>query len=240
MLNNKKIIIFTAHPDDHICCAGTVMYLKDLGFKAVEVVFTGGENSMWLNSSLNNKKINKEELKNHRKTEILKASKLIGIEKTIFLGLTDGNVARSPEVLEKLVEIIRKERPQIAISLNPNDSHYDHKQVGKITSEAIEMASWQNAKELGKTHRVALFLYMEGTLFGRNDILVDISKYAKKKEKVAIVYSSQITKEEKKMLEAMNVYRGFYKGAASAEAFEIAEGLSVYFNELFDIFKNIR
>lgn len=235
---NKKVILFTAHPDDHLCCAGTIMYLNDLGFTATEVVFTGGENSMWLGNFGGGKEINKEELKNRRKTEILKASKLIGIEKTIFLGLPDGNVARSPEVLEKLVEIIREERPQIAISINPKDSHHDHKQVGKIASEAIERASWQNVKELGKTHRIALSLYMEGILFGRNDILVDISKYVEKKNKAVSVYNSQITKEEKKMLEAMNVYRGFYKGSVSAEAFEIAEDLPVYFNELFDFFKN--
>lgn len=237
--DNKKVIIFTAHPDDHLCCAGTIMYLKDLGFTATEIVFTGGENSMWLeNSKVNNKEINKEELKNHRKIEILKASKLIGIEKTIFLGLPDGNVARSPEILEKLVEIIREERPQIAISINPKDSHHDHKQVGKIASEAIEMASWKNAKGLGKTHRIALSLYMEGVLFGRNDVLVDISKYLKRKDKVVEVYRSQITNEERKMLEAMNVYRGFHKGSVSAEAFEIAEDCPMYFNELFDIFKN--
>lgn len=235
--DNKKVIIFTAHPDDHLCCAGTVMYLKDLGFKAVEVVFTGGENSMWIDNPLK-KEIDKEELKNRRKKEILTASKLIGIEKTIFLGLSDGNVARSPEVLDKIVKIIREERPQIAISINPRDSHYDHKQVGKIAGEAIERASWQNAKELGKTHRVTLFLYMEGVLFGRNDILVDISKYAKKKDTVVAVYRSQITKEEKKMLESMNLYRGFHKGSVFAEAFEIAEDLPVYFNELFDIFRN--
>lgn len=240
MLNNKKIIIFTAHPDDHLCCAGTIMYLKDLGFAATEVVFTGGENSMWLGNSKINKEIDKEKLKKRRKTEILKASKLIGIEKTIFLGLPDGNVVRSPEVLKILVEIIREERPQISISINSKDSHHDHKQVGKIAAEAIEMASWQNGKELGKTHRIALSLYMEGVLFGRNDILVDISKYLKRKEKVIDVYSSQITNEERKMLEAMNVYRGFHKGSVSAEAFEIAENLPVYFNELFDIFKNIR
>lgn len=235
---NKKLILFTAHPDDHLCCAGTVMYLKDLGFAATEVVFTGGENSMWIGNFKINKKIDKEELKNHRKTEILKASKLIGIEKTIFLGLTDGDVARSPEVLEKLVEIIREERPQISISINPKDSHHDHKQVGKIASESIERASWQNAKELGKTHRIALSLYMEGVLFGRNDILVDISKYLKRKEKVVEVYSSQITNEERKMLEAMNVYRGFHKGSVSAEAFEIAEDCPMHFNELFDFFEN--
>ncbi len=45
--NNKKVILFTAHPDDHLLCAGTLMKLKDKGFQIVEVMATGGEKSVW-------------------------------------------------------------------------------------------------------------------------------------------------------------------------------------------------
>lgn len=239
---NKKILIFTAHPDDHLCCAGSLMYFHDLGFKITEVVFTGGENSMWLNNSFEGKEIDKEKLKeklkNHRKKEILNASKAIGIDETIFLGLPDGNVQRSLEVLDMLVGIIRKVRPQIVISMNPFDSHYDHKKVGEIAGEAAERAGWMNSKELGISYRIPLFLYMEGTLFGRNDILIDISKYIKKKEKIFSIYKSQITDGEKKMLYAMNIYRGFHKGSELAEAFEIARDLPAHLNEIIDIFKS--
>lgn len=236
--SNKHVLVFSAHPDDHLCCAGTLMYLKDKKFSVTEVVFTGGEKSIWLGKASKGKKIEETKLKKQRRNEILKAAQVIGIKKTIFLGLPDSSITRTTELIEKIIAIVREERPQILITQNPTDYHHDHRALGRISTEAIDRAAWGIARELGKPYRVPLVLYMEGSYFGRSDILVDITRYVKKKQKAFAVYDSQISDRSQRMLEAMNTYRGYYKRSKAAECFEIPKELPIYLNELTGIFQD--
>lgn len=231
---NKKVLLFTAHPDDHLCSAGMVMFLRSHGFAATEVVFTGGEKSVHLGNK--NKKIDTEKLKKVRQQELSASSCILGITKTVFLGLPDSEIARSMTLLNELIRLIRLEKPQIVITMHPQDLHFDHKEVGKIVPEAVERAAWSNSKELGPSHTVLATLFMEGLTFGRADILVDITKFAKRKDLAVKTFKSQITPSEKKMLEGMNAFHGFKKGGETAEAFEIAGNLPIHLNELVEIF----
>lgn len=236
---NKKVLVLSAHPDDHLCCAGTLMYLRDKGFSLGEVVFTGGERSIWLGNSTGGGKIDEGELQKCRKSELSKASQLIGIERTSFLGLPDSGVVRSMELIDRIIGMVRQERPQILITQNPADYHHDHREVGRISTEAIDRAAWSISQELGEPYRVPIVLYMEGSYFGRSDVLVDVSKYAQRKEGVCAAYSSQMGERGRKLLKAMNSYRGYYKRSSVAECFEIAKDLPVYFNELMEVFSDV-
>lgn len=233
---NKKVLIFTAHPDDHLCAAGLVMFLVNKGFSATEVVFTGGEKSVDLKLKKGPQAIDPEKLKKVRQKELSTSSRILGISKTVFLGLPDSEIERSMFLLNKIVQLVRQEKPQIVITMHPCDLHYDHKMVGKIVSEAIERAAWSNSADLGASHTVLVTLFMEGLTFGRTDLLVDITKFAARKNKAVLAFRSQITREEKKMLEGMNAFHGFQKGGDIAEAFEIAGNLPIHFNELVEIF----
>lgn len=231
---NKKVLIFTAHPDDHVCCVGTLMYLKDLGFSITEVVFTSGEKSV--NLSVKDGKTSATRLKGLRQEELAIASKIIGIEKTIYLDLPDSEIIRTFSLLKKLIRIIRQEHPQVIFMMHPSDSHFDHKEVGKIATEAVERAAWINSKELGKSHSTPIVLYIEGISFIRSNVLVDITKYADRKNKVVETYKSQVTLLEKRMLEGMNAYHGYQNGTLVAESFEVATNLPIRFNELTKLF----
>lgn len=236
----KKVLVFTTHPDDHFCCAGTLMFLKERTFEIQEIVATGGEKGPWWVSKIKRKtKIISEELKKVRKEEISKASKIIGISKTSFLNLPDSKIVRDPEVIEEMVRIVRQEKPEIVFAMNQNDYHCDHREFSKITLEALEKASWNYLPEKGQSWRTPIVLLMEGFYFGRADVVVDITKYLKKKNKVIESYKSQINFQERKLLESMSFYRAFLtrdKSVLTAEAFEIPEGFPVYFNQLIKIF----
>jgi LmbE family N-acetylglucosaminyl deacetylase len=83
-MKNKNIILFTAHPDDHLLCAGTLMKLADNGFYIIEVVFTSGEKSVWYGKE----KFKKEDLKKQRMKEWILARKFLSSngEDTSFSG----------------------------------------------------------------------------------------------------------------------------------------------------------
>lgn len=236
----KKSILFTAHPDDNLCVAGTLMFLKDKGFKVYEVIATGGERGPWfVSKTKRKKKFKEEELKEVRKKEISKASKIIGIDKTMFLGLPDSQVSWNFEVIREVIRIIRQEKPVIVFLNNPYDYHSDHRDFSKMVKEAIERSAWNFESELGDPWRVPIVLYFEGIYFGKSHILVDISKYWQRKQKAIDTYASQIYLNERKLLEGMNYYRNYFlrdHKSIAAEAFEIPEELPIKFNLLTEIF----
>jgi LmbE family N-acetylglucosaminyl deacetylase len=238
----KKAIVFSAHPDDHLTCAGTLMLLRKKGFEIKEVIATGGERGpWWINEKRQKKSFKKEELKEKRKDELKKAADLIGISQAIFLNLKDSEIQRDFSAIEKIVEIIRKERPLIVFFPNKDDYHCDHREFSKIVLEALEKSSWDCFYEKGRPWRVPVALMWEGFHLKRDDLLVDVSQFASKKAKLIKIYSSQINPREERLLNSINSYRAFFlrdKKAFLAEAFEIPEHFPIIFHFLEKIFSN--
>jgi len=234
----KNVLIFSAHPDDHLACAGSLMLLKNQGFKIKEVVATAGENGPWWTKE-KKQKINFEKaaLKDQRFKEISQAAKLIGITQTIFLHLIDGAVVRDFTAIEKIIAIIRKEKPAIVFLPNQNDYHCDHREFSKIVLEAIEKASWDYLYEKGKPWRVPVVLMWEGFYLARPDIIIDISPFLEKKKKLIKIYRSQINAKEEKLIDAFNTYRVFglrKEKCSGAEAFEIPLNFPLEINWFFN------
>lgn len=232
--NKKKLLIFSAHPDDHLSCAGTALFLKDLGFEISEVVFTGGEKSV---NNLGEKNTDPTDLKKIRSVEFKKASEILGTKSVYFLGQPDSNVSRSPELLDTLIKIIRKEKPLIAISENPNDYHFDHRQVGKIVAEALDRAGWGISKNLGEKHKTPVGLFMGSLIQNeKNDVSVDVTKYWDKKLEILKVYGSQTSDMTFQLNEALGKYFGFYQRAKFAESFEIMGNFPIKLNALLEMY----
>jgi len=236
----KKILVFSAHPDDHLCCAGTLMWLKTKGFEIHEIVATGGEKGpWWISEKTQRVGFSQKDLKKERKKEIDKASKIIGINRISFLGLSDGEITIQTEIIEKIMKLVRRERPTIVFTTSPKDYHRDHRQLGKIVLEAVNQASWSFRFELGKPYRVPTVLFMEGFYFGEAHLVVDITPFAERKRALMETYKSQIPPREKKLLESMNFYRAFLmrnERVWEAEAFEIPENFPIHLNQLIEIF----
>jgi LmbE family N-acetylglucosaminyl deacetylase len=216
-MKNKNIILFTAHPDDHLLCAGTLMKLADNGFYIIEVVFTSGEKSVWYGKE----KFKKEDLKKQRMKEWILARKFIGIKEGIGLGLKDSEFTRDLKTVHLVMKIIRKYKPVLVITHYYQDYHRDHNEVSKIVTEAIDRAGWGISKELGEPHKTPLFLYMDGEYLNRGDILVDVSDYLEKIKKLMDIYSSQMSERMKNLLLSIITYRGFFMRTKAAESFEL-------------------
>jgi LmbE family N-acetylglucosaminyl deacetylase len=216
-MKNKNIILFTAHPDDHLLCAGTLMRLADNGFYIIEVVFTSGEKSVWYGKE----KFKKEDLKKQRMKEWILARKFIGIKEGIGLGLKDSEFTRDLKTIHLVMKIIRKYKPVLVITHYYQDYHRDHNEVSKIVTEAVDRSGWGISKELGEPHKTPLFLYMDGEYLNRGDILVDVSDYLEKIKKLMEIYSSQMSERMKNLLLSIITYRGFFMRTKAAESFEL-------------------
>lgn len=236
----KTVLIFTAHPDDHICGAGTFMLLADRGFAIREIVATSGEKGVWLDENGKQKpNVVPGLLARKRRGELTRAQELIGIQNTTCLGLPDSELMRNYALIERFIAIIRAERPAVVFTMNPNDEHHDHRAIAAIVTEATDRAAWTAWPELGPSIRVPIFLYMEGIRFGMPHLSVDITPYLKRKRTAVAVYTSQVDAAERRHLEAMNTYHAFFHrqpSTTAAENFEIPSEFPMNLNALIELF----
>jgi LmbE family N-acetylglucosaminyl deacetylase len=106
----------------------------------------------------------REELAKVREAELLDAARLIGVEDVHRFGYHDRQLDKVPhlEIRERLVALIRRHRPQVIISFDPNGTnlHPDHIAISRFTSDAIAAAAdsrW--FANSGEPHQVQRLLW---------------------------------------------------------------------------------
>jgi mycothiol S-conjugate amidase len=157
-----------AHPDDESSKgAGTVARYHDEGVRTVLVCCTGGEEGDILNPALDLDEV-RERLHEVRLEELAVATKIIGYDEVVMLGYRDSGMPDSeanarpdafanapmPEAVGRLVEVIRRERPQVIVTYGDDQQGYphpDHLMVHDITIPAWDAAGDPDAyPELGE------------------------------------------------------------------------------------------
>jgi mycothiol S-conjugate amidase len=175
-----------AHPDDEASKgAGTVAKLHDEGVRTVLVTCTGGEEGDILNPAMDRPEV-RERLHEVRRDELDRAAKIIGYDEVVLLpyrdsGMPDSEANKRPdafanapldEAVGKLVEVIRRERPQVIITYNDDQTGYphpDHLMVHDISGPAFERAGdpyWE--PHLGEPWTPAKLYY---TVWSRQRVL---------------------------------------------------------------------
>ncbi|HUC31355.1 MAG TPA: PIG-L deacetylase family protein [Candidatus Paceibacterota bacterium] len=127
----KRIVVFTAHPDDEGIAAGTMYANHKAGGETFLICATYGEKG----KSHLTKPVSDTALKKIRRNELLKAAKVLKIDEVIFLGLPDAAVKENAKKLfEKSLPIIKKIAPDYILSFGPDgmSAHWDHITVGKV------------------------------------------------------------------------------------------------------------
>ncbi len=163
MTNQKKLLIISAHADDSLSCAGTVMKLiNEFKFIGHELVLTNSDQGQAFNSK---KQINKQEVKSVRQLELLAANKFLGIKKTINLGQPDLDLQENQNLLFQIVKVIRETQPSIVFIHNNYDAHPDHLVAHKLSVNALRLAATGlQIESLGPKYRVPFVLCCEGML----------------------------------------------------------------------------
>ena len=158
---SKGILLIFAHPDDEsFITAGTACRYADAGVRVALVCATlGGAGKLGEPPVAT-----REELAVVREHELRDACAILGIDIVGILGYQDRELAAAPPdaVREQLVRAIRRERPDIVITFDPNGAnvHPDHVAISRFTSDAVAAAAdprW--LPEVGSAHRVRRVLW---------------------------------------------------------------------------------
>jgi len=146
-----------AHPDDEASKgAPTVAKYHAEGVHTVLVTATGGEEGDILNPAMDTPEV-RADIGRVRMAELKAATDIIGYDETVLLGYRDSGMpdteananpasfAQAPldEAVERLVAVIRRERPQVLITYGDDHSGYphpDHIKVHDISVLAFDSA----------------------------------------------------------------------------------------------------
>jgi mycothiol S-conjugate amidase len=147
-----------AHPDDESSKgAGTVALYHAEGIHTVLVCCTGGEEGEVLNPALDTPEVHAR-IADLRHQELARAAEIIGYDEVVMLGYRDSGMpgseananplsfARAPhgEAVERLVEVVRRTRPQVMVIYGDEQSGYphpDHLRVHEIGIAAFDAAA---------------------------------------------------------------------------------------------------
>ncbi len=152
----RTILAIHAHPDDESSKgAASVAKLVDEGARAILVTATGGEAGDILNPVMNTPDVSNR-LGEVRAEELARAAEIIGYDTVEMLGYRDSGMPDSadnarPEafcnqdidaVLEKVVTIVRRERPDIVFGYDAHEfyPHPDHIRVHELTLQLADAA----------------------------------------------------------------------------------------------------
>ena len=191
----KRVLVFEAHGDDmEFTCGGTIAKFADRGHQVTLVVATDNDKGSF--------ELTANELRAARDREIHGAAEVLGIDRVICLGYSDGELqeqAPLPVLRGRCMQIIREVKPHIVFTwdpFTPYEGHPDHRAVATAASEAASFAHfplyYPEQLEGGlEPHYVGERWYFAKSPRDQNKF-VDISDYIDKKIEALYRHESQM------------------------------------------------
>lgn len=221
------VLAFGAHPDDvELFCGGTVIRLADLGYGVGVVDLTRGELGTLGTPEL-------------REQEAQAASRVIGLRLRENLGLPDGFVGESH--LAKVVELIRRLRPELMLVPWIEDRHPDHSAAGELLTKAAFFAGIQKFPTVApsRAFRPRQVLYYQMRHHMSPSFIVDTSSVAQRKQQAIGCHGSQVRPDPHgtptllsspggvAAIEARDRYHGSMIGVSHGEPLRAANTLGI-------------
>jgi N-acetylglucosamine malate deacetylase 1 len=184
-MNNKiDILAFGAHPDDvELSASGTLLKHISQGKKVVIVDLTQGE-------------LGSRGTIETRYQEANVASQIIGLEDRVNLKMEDGFFTHSQENLMKIVEQIRRFKPEIVLANAIEDRHPDHAKGSKLVSDACFLAglvkiesNFEGQKQ--EVHRPKVVYHYIQDRYIKPDFVIDVTDFVEQKFESIKAYKTQ-------------------------------------------------
>lgn len=202
----KKVLVIGAHPDDpETGCGGTMARLISEGHEVVCVYMTRGERGI--------PGVGLDDAARIRTAEAIEACKVFGC-RPVFLTQIDSAAEITPERYTEMIDLMKREKPDIVLSQWPLDHHRDHAICGILVLDA-----W---RRVGRTFDLFFYEVMIGEqskCFAPTDF-VDITGFRDTKLKASLCHKSQKVEEwYDEYHTKMEVFRGMQYGCQYAESF---------------------
>lgn len=235
-MSNIDILAVFAHPDDlELSVGGTMLKLKELGYRTGALDVTRGE--MGTRGTVEG-----------RATEAENAAQILKLDIRDNLGLADGHVFVTDDARVALVRALRRLKPRLILTHQENDSHADHDHIATLVRESARLAAMRNYDPDTGNEKIPPPIVAHN-VFSRRVIpsfIVDISDFLDTKMEALRAHRSQFydpnSTEPETMLTAKTYldeianrsrYYGSLIGIAAGEPFFVREMLNV--NDPFEL-----
>jgi len=211
----KKILIFSPHPDDDIFgMGGTILNLLDNNCQIKIIHLTDG--SKGTISGIRDKR-----LIALRKKEAEKAMESLGVKDYVFWGYMDGNLPINKSTLRATETLINSFKPDIICLPSVFDDHPDHKRTNEIVTKILESGNMVDIQIWGYE------IWSPG-FYNR---ISDVSRKAKQKYRAAQAHESQQKCRDYLLaIQGLDMYRAKINGIGDyAEGFLVCPA-DIYIN----------
>ncbi|MGN6179710.1 MAG: bacillithiol biosynthesis deacetylase BshB1 [Mucilaginibacter sp.] len=183
------ILVLPVHPDDaELGCAGVILKHVAMGKKVGVADITRGELGTRGSAEI-------------RAKEADVAAKILGLTVRENLGLPDGFFQNTPEYQMRVIEVIRKYRPEIVITNAYHDRHPDHGRASGLVEASAFLAGLRKIETSldGKPQeawRPNMVLHFIQDRYIEPDIVIDVTEHWDKKVESIKAYGSQFHNPE--------------------------------------------
>jgi N-acetylglucosamine malate deacetylase 1 len=213
-----KILVIAPHPDDEVLgCGGTIKKYSNNGDKIYLCIVTKAYLPDWT-----------EKFLKEREKEIVKSNNVLGIRKTIFLGLPTVKLDTVPQkkLNDLILNCLNKIKPDLVFIPHGGDIHKDHRLVFESSMVAVRPKPGSSVKKVLSYEVLSetewSYSFSKKEIFIPN-VYVDISKTIKEKNKAMSCYKTELKKyphpRSLKAIVALAQKRGAESGFKAAEAF---------------------
>ncbi len=220
-MNKRKLILVVAgHSDDaDYACGGTLVKFAQEGADIFLVVVTRGEKGT-LDPDMDVKEFAKT-----RKEEQDNSARILGIKGIVYLGYSDHDVLPTHEFRARLIDEIRRYKPDIVMTHDPwklYECHPDHRHTGMMAIEAASFAMY-SAEPPPAVPPLEPHLVAEIWLFNTDDPnhWVDITDTIDEKLDALRQHKSQLGEEMANFAQRTNAKIGAAHGVKFAEEYRI-------------------
>jgi len=229
----KRVICIQPHPDDvDVGIGGTVAKLSKLGSEVTYVTMTDDR------VSISDPSLTTEDIVRIRRKEQEDAASVLGVRDLVWLDYHDTELYPSLEARSKLIELIRRKRPEAIFTVDPwltYEAHPDHRNTGMMACEALIFSGLYNAKpeQLREGLRPHQPQYVAFFVTQRPNTYVDISESLEDKLEAIGKHRTQF----EKMWDFFESFVRFQAerygkeiGTRYAEAFKVMTPLLLHYN----------
>jgi len=138
----KSAMCIQPHPDDaDVGIGGTVAKLAKRGSEVTYVTMTDDR------ASISDPSLTTEAIVKVRRGEQEAAAEVLGVRELVWLDYPDSGLSPNLEARGRLVELIRRKRPEAIFTVDPwltYEAHPDHRNAGLLASEALMFSGLYN------------------------------------------------------------------------------------------------
>lgn len=190
-----SLLTIHAHPDDEASKgSATIAKYKAQGARTILICCTGGEEGDILNPAMDRPEV-RNNLAEIRREELDRAAEIIGYDTVHMLGYRDSGMADSEanshpesfaaapfdEVVDRLVALLRAERPDVVVTYPDEQGFYnhpDHLRVHDITAPAVKLtADGSHRSDLGaawEVKKVYYSMWSRDRMLARHQAFLDL------------------------------------------------------------------